>query len=295
MISITICSFKEPKTIGRCISSIINQNIGEEYELIVSAPDEETLAAAREYQNNNKRIKLFKDPGKGKSYAINLLLPKLKGDILIFTDGDVYLSKNSINLILKEFEDKTIGCVTGRPMPTETKNNQYGFWANFLFDAAHNMRKKLSENGKFLECSGYLEAFRNGVITNFPLDAGEDSLIPHMFWERGFKIGYAQNALTYVKNVDNWNDWVKQKTRTTKSHETLNRYVNLKKSPRTKTFLNEAKGIHYLFTYPKSLKEYYWMKKLILARLYMWAKVYYETRFVNKHYTDNWETVQSTK
>ncbi len=295
MISIIINSFNEQKTIERAIDAIISQNIKEDYELIISTPDSETLNIAKLYQDKNKRIKIFRDPGKGKSYAINLLLPKLKGDICIFTDGDVYLSENAINEVLKEFDDKTVGCVTGRPAPIETRDNQYGFWAHFLFDAAHNLRKKLSENSKFLECSGYLEAFRNGIIKEFPLDVGEDTIIPHIFWDKGYKIGYAQNALVFVKNVDNWNDWVKQKTRTTKSHEIIKRHVNHKQFPRMKTFLNEAKGLSYLFTYPKSLREYYWMSKLILARVYMWTKVFYETRFVNKHYHDNWERVESTK
>ena len=187
MISIVISSFKEPKTIGKCISSIINQKIKEEYELIVSAPDKETLNEVKKYQKKNKNIKINVDPGKGKSYAINLLLPNLKGDILIFTDGDVFLSNNAINEILKEFDDKKIGCATGRPTPIESRNTQYGFWANFLFNAAHDLRKRLRDQGKFFECSGYLEAFRNGVIKNFPLDTGEDSIIPHLFWEKDTK------------------------------------------------------------------------------------------------------------
>ena len=295
MISIVINSFKESGTIGKAIEAIINQEIKEDYELIISTPDEETIKIVKKYQKKNKQIKIFKDPGKGKSYAINLLLPKLKGDILIFTDGDVYLSENAINYVVKEFKDKNAGCVTGRPMPIETKNTQYGFWANFLFDAAHDLRKKLSENGEFLECSGYLEAYKNGVITEFPVDVGEDTIIPHMFWDKGYKIKYAQNALVFVKNVDNWNDWVKQKTRTTKSHEIIKRHINNKKFPRMKTFFNEAGGIYYLFTYPKSLKEYYWTVKLILARFYMWIKVFYETKILNKHYYDNWERVESTK
>ncbi|MEN9626410.1 MAG: hypothetical protein RL557_738 [archaeon] len=295
MISIVINSFNESATIGKSIESIIHQHIKYDYELIISTPDDETVKIVQAYQKKNKRIKIFRDPGKGKSYAINLLLPRLKGNILIFTDGDVYLSDNAINQVVEVFNDLQIGCVTGRPVPQENKNSQYGFWAHFLFDAAHKMRKQLSENGKFFECSGYLEAFRNGVITRFPLHAGEDTVIPHMFWERGYRIGYAEEALVFVKNVNNWSDWIKQKTRTTKSHETLKRYVDLRKSPRTKTFFNEAKGLRYFFSYPRSLQEYYWMHKLVLARLYLWMQVLYETRIVNKQYTDNWERVNSTK
>jgi cellulose synthase/poly-beta-1,6-N-acetylglucosamine synthase-like glycosyltransferase len=295
MISIVITSFKEPDSIGKAIESIINQNIKENYELIVSAPDMETLAVAGKYKKINSKIKLFKDPGKGKSYALNLIFKKLSGEIIILTDGDVYVSENAINEILKKFENQNIGCVSGRPVPQENKNSQYGYWANFLFDAAHGLRKKLYVNGKFLECSGYLWAFRNNVIKNIPLDVAEDSVMPYLFFEKGYKIGYAENAKVYVKNADNWNDWIKQKVRTSKAHETLKKYVNLNIAPRTKTFSNETKGIFYLFSYPKNLKEFYWTLKLIVARFYMWIKVFYDTKFKNRHYNDAWDRVESTK
>ena len=46
MISIIITSFKEHKTIGRAIDSILNQKINYEYEILVVAPDEETAHAS---------------------------------------------------------------------------------------------------------------------------------------------------------------------------------------------------------------------------------------------------------
>ncbi len=90
MISIIITSFKEPDTIKYTIESIINQQIKEDYELIITAPDDETLKVAKSYQTKNpeKTINLYRDPGKGKSYALNLLLKKTLGRIIIFTDGD---------------------------------------------------------------------------------------------------------------------------------------------------------------------------------------------------------------
>lgn len=295
MISIIITSFKEPDTIGKAIESMINQDIKEDYELIVSAPDDETLKIASKYKIKNNKIRLFRDPGKGKSYALNLLLKRVTGRIIIFTDGDVYTSENSINQIIDEFKDEKVGCVTGRPMPLEDKTTQYGFWANFLFNAAHDQRMNLKNNNEFLECSGYFWAFRNGFIDNIPLDVAEDTVVPYMFYEKGYKIGYAELAKVYVKNVDNWEDWIKQKMRTTKAHETLEKYVDITKAPRAKTFLKESKGITYFFTYPKSLKQFYWAFKLIYARLHMWLKVFYDTKLANKQYTDAWERVDSTK
>ena len=295
MISIIITSFKEPDTIGKCIESVISQRIDHDYELIVSAPDIETLMVAKGYRDLNSRIKLFKDPGKGKSYALNLIFKKLKGDVFILTDGDVYMSDGSINAIMEHFRDSNVGCVTGRPVPQEDRNDQYGYWANFLFDAAHDLRKSLHDAGNFLECSGYLWAFRNNVVSDLPLDVAEDTVMPYFFQEKGYKIRYEENAKVYVKNVDNWEDWLKQKIRTSKAHETLDKYVNLEVAEKTKSFSNESKGLKYLFTYPKSPKEFYWTLKLIVARLNMWIRVFYDTKIKNKQYADAWERVDSTK
>ncbi len=295
MISIIITAFKEPLTIEKAINSFTSQNISEDYELIVSAPDKETLNIAKVFSKKNKRIKLFQDPGKGKSYAINLLLKRIKGRIIILSDGDVYISENSVKEILDKFKDKKVGCVSGRPFTQESRDTKYGYWANFLFDSAHKLRRILYKNNQFLECSGYLWAFRNKIIKSFPLDVAEDSIVPFLFWEKDYKISYAEEALVYIKNVDNWTDWISQKIRTARAHETLDKYVDTKKIPRTKTFFNEAKGIIDLFLYPKTVKEFFWSIELVLARFYMWLLVFKEVYIKKNYHKDGWERVESTK
>jgi len=123
----------------------------------------------------------------------------------------------------------------------------------------------------------------------------EDTVIPYMFWEKGYKIGYAENAKVYVKNVNNWKDWITQKTRTSKAHETLYKYVDLHSTPRVKSFKRESKGVFGLMMYPKTILEAYWTIQLILARLYMWLKVFKDTRLKGNHYGDAWERIESTK
>ena len=224
MISIIITAFREPK-VGIAIESFLNQNIKEKYELIVSAPDKETQETVKKY----KKAKLFKDPGKGKGLALNLLFKKVKGDIIILTDGDVHVSENSVNELLKGFENPEVGCVAGRPFPEEDRKAKYGYWANLLFDSAHHLRKKLFSEGKFFQSSGYLCAIKGGIIKEIPLDAADDAIIPHFIFNEGYKIAYAEKALVFVKNVNNWKDWVSQKLRCARSHEPLGRYVDFEK------------------------------------------------------------------
>ncbi len=292
-ITLLITAFKEPN-IGKAIEAALNQKTKYPYEVLVSAPDKETLDIAKKY-SKDKRLKLMRDPGKGKSFALNLIFKEVETDLLILTDGDVYLSENTVEDITTMFQDQEIGCLSGRPVPFETKEIKYGYWANFLFEAAHMMRKKAYLEKGFLECSGYLFAFRMKKIQQIPLDTTEDSIIPYYFWEKGYTLGYEEKALVFVKNPENWQDWIKQKIRTSKGHETLSKYVNTEKVPRAKTFLNEAKGIKMLFYYPSTSKELFWTVELIAVRFYMWLKVFYDTKILNKQYGDAWERVASAR
>ena len=68
-------------------------------------------------------------------------------------------------------------------------------------------------------------------------------------------------------------------------------YVDTKANKKVKSLTTEAKGIFKVLREPKDIKELYWTGQLILARLYMWVKV----KMDKKGYSDNWETVDSTK
>ncbi|MBX4212626.1 glycosyltransferase family 2 protein [Candidatus Pacearchaeota archaeon] len=296
MIDIVITSFKEPRTIGRAIEGFLNQDIKNTYRITVAAPDEETLSVAKKYQKKNKNISIFKDPGKGKSYALNMLIPKLKGEIVVLSDGDVFIKDNSLKYLLEVFKDRQVGCATGRPVSIDDRNTLFGYWSHLLCDAgAHEARLKRAKKKEFLECSGYLWAFRNGVVKDFPLDVAEDTIVPYLFREKGYKIEYTPKAIVYVSFPKNLKDFINQKKRTSKGHETLSKYFDLRTLPRTKSFKNELKESYRAFTYPKTFKEMIYTLALFPIKLYIWTLVFYHTKIKKQHYTDAWERVESTK
>jgi len=295
MISIVITSFNEPENVKKAIHAILNNNIKEKYELLVVAPDEATEKVVKEFKKKNKQIVYFKDPGKGKSFALNLVFKILKGNIWIFTDGDVYVGDNSINEIIRLFENEEVGCVSGRPVSINPKDNMLGFWSHLLFDAgAHNIRHELNNKNSFLECSGYLFAFRNDITKNIPLNVAEDSMIPYLATKKGYKVRYAENAFVYVKNPANIRDFVNQKVRTAKSHEALGDYAPF--FPKVKSLKNEIKkGTLAALAYPKNIRETFWTGILFAVRLYTWFLVKWEERVLNRRYSDAWERIESTK
>lgn len=289
MINVIITSYKELESTIKAIDSFLNQKINQKIKITVIDPFTEVEEALK--KKYGKKVDFFLDPGEGKSYALNIFLERIyspnKEDIIILTDGDVYVSENSVSEILKAFEDKTIGCINGRPVTLDSKKNMFGYWSHLVFEGAHRVRRRLSNQEKFFECSGYLFAIRNGVLQGFPVEVSEDGIIPYLFWKKGYKIKYSPKAEVYVSNNYNWERWKKQKIRNIKGHENYNKVAP--DMPRTKSFLKEVKeGTLFALFFPKNLREIIWTLKLFVARLFIYLKAFYDINIKKKKYQDGW-------
>ncbi len=294
MLDIIITSFNEPKATLRALSTFLKQKPKTDFRITVVDPFPEVEEFLRA-NIKDKRFNFFLDPGEGKSYALNLLFQEYfssdKDDIFIFTDGDVYVSDNALSEIEKAFENKEIGCITAKPVPIDNRNAKYGYWAHFAFAGIDRARKKLSDKKKFFECSGYLFAIRKGVLSEFPPDASEDSIIPYLFWKKGYKIKYLPNVEVFVKNPGNFKDYLNQKIRNIKGHENLNKIA--RDMPRTKSFWNEIKhGWYFFFIYPRNIKEIWWTIQLYFVRLYIYFKAFKELK-KKRVYSDGWREVET--
>lgn len=290
MISIILTAYREEKTIGRALLSIINQNIKENYELILSAPDDETLLEAKKYQKYFKKFKLIKDRGIGKPSALNMVLSQAEGDIFILTDGDVFCE--NIKELLKHFKDPNVGAVCGHPISVNSRNNVLGYWSNLLFDLANRLRIRRYKDRKFIFCSGYLFALRNGIIGKIPNDVLDDAYISQEVWKKGYKINYEPTALVFVKNPENIRDWIKQKKRNMYGELQLKKYrINSMRS-----FEDEVSyGLRYALSYPKKPKEFLWTFLLFGARFYAWLNAFIDIKIKKEQMRKIWVRVESTK
>lgn len=293
MISIIITSFKEPKTIGKAIESFLNQKIKEKYEIIVSAPDEETLRVAKKYARKNKKIKLLKDSGKGKPSALNSIFKKAKGDILVLSDGDVFAGKNSMKYLLSHFQNKQVGAVTGKPVPANSKENLFGYWAFLATEAVHNSRLKDAKQGQDILCSGYLYAIRSKIVSHVPENIlADDAYISLEISKKGYKTLYEPKAEVHVAYPDNLPDWIRQKKRTAAKFYQLNQYFKISKVISFKEEL--ASG----FTVLKniiSFRHVFYFILLGIMRAYIWFRVFFDFRLWKREFKKTWQRVESTK
>lgn len=311
MVSIIITTYKEKQTLPKAIQAILNQiQIDIEYEIVIVGPDEETENIVKNFQKSYPQIKYLKDKGVGKPAALNLAFKYVKGEILVLTDGDVWIGENGLKYLLRPFFEEEInvnnvrqnlqqlksnknriGAVSGHPISLNPRNNLFGYWSHFLTEAAHRMRL----TNQSWPCSGYFYAIRSGIVKEIPEEAlSEDAVITEIIRDKGYQIAYAPEAKVYVKYPDNLRDWMKQKIRSVGGNIQKLRVTSYKLQARG--FRQEiSDGIKLFFVYPKNFKEFWWTILLYLARLYLWLLIFWEIKIKRKKNAEIWQRVESTK
>lgn len=289
MITIIITAYKEPKTIGKAVEQILKNNI-KDFEILVTAPDKETLDAAK--ISGNKKIRLIKDNGKGKPAALNIAVAKAKGSILILTDGDVFVSEKSLKPLLDYFKNEKIGAVSGNPISLNEKNNRMGYWAYLLTKVAGDWRTNLINNHQRILCSGYLFAIKKSLFPELPENLlSEDGYISNNVYNKGYTIAYSKESEVYIKYPTTFNDWIIQKKRSAGGYNQIKKLT----TNEIRSFKKESLGAFYFLKYVSSIREFLWLIELFFARIYLWFVIYRDINIKKKTGQEIWKRVESTK
>jgi poly-beta-1,6-N-acetyl-D-glucosamine synthase len=114
-ISIVIPAYNEEKNIGAKLKDFLNSSYPPEKMEIFVISDASTDRTDEIVEGfADKGIKLFKlQERSGKIAAYRKILPILKGEIVIFSDATSLISYNSIQNLINNFNDKTVGCAGG--------------------------------------------------------------------------------------------------------------------------------------------------------------------------------------
>jgi len=291
MISIIITAYKESQTIGRAIEQVLKNNL-KNYEIIVVAPDKETIDKTKEYAKKNKKIRVVIDEQKGKPAALNLAVSKSNGEILILSDGDVYVDDTALVSLIEQFKDERIGAVSGNPISLNPKNRMFSFWAYLLTNVANENRIKAAKVNRRFFCSGYLFAIRKKLFPNLPEELlSEDGYISNAVYEKGSLIAYSEKSRVYIKYPTNFKDWIIQKKRSVGGYNQIRKMKNVE----IRSFKQESFGAVSLLKYANGIKELFWLSVLFLARIYLWIKIYLDINIKKKSSREIWKRVESTK
>lgn len=105
-VSVIVPIYNVEKYLDRCLRSIQEQSF-EDYEVLMindGSPDN-SAAIAQDYENKDKRFKLFTKPNGGLSDARNYGIERATGDFIAFIDSDDYIHKDYLYTMYHECVD----------------------------------------------------------------------------------------------------------------------------------------------------------------------------------------------
>jgi len=278
MKSIGIPAYNEEKSIKNTISSLLPQlNPQDELIVVASGCTDKTVDIVNNF--NDPRVKIIiQEKREGKVSAVNKILEKAKGDIIVLADADVSIPKDAISKLLYNFNDPKVGATCARVANFQRKT-LFDKIQGFGWIALDHQKRKEDKKGTFYALNGYLVAIRNNIVSeldeSFLLD---DALMGWEIKKKGYKVIYESDTCAYVKAAQSLSDYIAQKSRNrvgwwqmTKKGMKINERRNLKQ-------------LKYLFT-----NLYSW--PYISLDFLIWLKAFIDFR-KKKSY---WKEIKSSK
>ncbi|MGE4274832.1 MAG: glycosyltransferase family 2 protein [Candidatus Methanomethylophilaceae archaeon] len=209
--TVGVCAYNEEKNIEGCIRSVLEQDLqsAQLKELIVvsSGSTDGTEGIVGRLQTEEPRIRLItQDRRKGKNSAINDLLDASSSEIVVLVNADNRLAPQSLENLLRPFQDRQVGVAGGRPVPTNELRSNIGFAVHMLWDMHHRLALIHPKIGELM-------AFRNNG-TRLPLNMQSDEDIIRMkLEEEGYTSIYVPEAVVYNRGPETLRDFLKQRKR----------------------------------------------------------------------------------
>jgi cellulose synthase/poly-beta-1,6-N-acetylglucosamine synthase-like glycosyltransferase len=276
---------------------------GGKLELLLVIPDRATFAAALSalqklrFQN----YKHIQDSGKGKPQALNLAISAARGETVIFSDGDVYLARNSVQELIRQLDQNPeLGAVTGRQLSIDSRRNMFGYFSHLFADALDHVRKPMqgtNPSNVFFPLSGYVMAVRRGLL-NFELPQDvlvDDGYISCMVYNQGFRIGYNPKAAACVSYPKNSEDYFKQKIRSTGGYLQLKKYGVVRDETKSRGIKQDLNLFLFPLRYARGPKELIWSVLLYGLRFNLWLRIFLLRIFRPGVLFSSWKRVESTK
>jgi biofilm PGA synthesis N-glycosyltransferase PgaC len=226
-ITLLIAAYNEEQSIAGTLASVFEQRYTGMIEVIVidDGSVDGTAAAALEAsehsaQYDNCRFKLLSMPGNsGKSNALNRGLKSATHDIIITIDADTYLYPESLTRLIVNFVDGpgNTAAIAGTVLVRNSRDSflaKLQEWDYFLGIAVVKRIQSLYQGT--LVAQGAFSAYKKHAIVEaggWPDRVGEDIVLTWAFLERGYRVGYAENAFAFTNVPETYRQFFRQRRR----------------------------------------------------------------------------------
>ena len=221
-LTILIPCFNEESSVAETIDSICKQTYSGEIEIIVidDGSTDKTSAIVSELEKTIPNLRLITSPkNQGKSAALNIGLQRAMHELIITIDADSYIYKDAIQRIVERYSSDPEGtcAVAGTTLVRNSRVNwltQSQEWD--YFHGIATVKRIQSLNQGTLVAQGSFSIYSKSKLLEvggWPSTVGEDIVLTWALLEKGYRIGYCEDAIVFTIVPDTLGKFIKQRQR----------------------------------------------------------------------------------
>lgn len=214
-VSLVIAAYNEEDFIVEKLSNTEALNYPQELLEVIFVTDGSSDKTMDIIANHGK-FKLFhENERKGKIAAVNRVLPFVENPVVIFCDANTLLNTESIQNIVRHFNNPKVGCVAGEKKIMQKSKDTASAAGEGLYWKYESFLKKLdSEFHTVVGAAGELFAVRRELISHVdPNIIIEDFVISLQIAGKGYQVVYEPEAYAIETSSENIKEELKRKIR----------------------------------------------------------------------------------
>ena len=214
-VTLFIPAYNERDYVGQKMENTMNLNYPKSKLKIIWVTDGSNDGTNKLLEKYNN-IELFhKDERKGKINAMNRVMPFVESPIVIFSDANTNLGKDSIMHIVKCFADEKVGCVSGeKRIVNKCYDAAAGAGEGLYWKYESTLKKWDAELHSAVGAAGELFAIRTALFNEVEPDTIlDDFIISLRVAQKGYVIQYNPEAYAIETASENVKEELKRKIR----------------------------------------------------------------------------------
>ena len=218
-VSVGICATTELENAIRLTDFILDLKVSQIkiLEVIVATPNHRLATSLR--GRDPRLVVELETRREGKASALNKILSRASGDILVLASADIKLTKNTISRLVQGLmENRDWGAVDSRVELVNGDRLLMDRVSTLLWDVHNATLDELDGNGRLGHVAGDLLAVRRDLIDPIPDVINDDAYLALKVQEKGFRVKRVRDALVWIAGPRTPTDYIFQRSRVLSGH-----------------------------------------------------------------------------
>ena len=214
-VTLIITAHNEGKIIRQKIENSLSLDYPKEKLEIIVASDgstDDTDEIVAEYENWGVKLEPLVER-RGKTAAQNGAVSKSSGEVIVFSDANAMYARDAIKKLVRNFDDKRVGCVCGELKYTNSSESVAGKGENLYWKYEKFLKRKENQISSLLGVTGSIYAVRRALYVPLEEYIISDFVGPLKIVRNRHKAVYEPEAISFEKASADMKTEFERKTR----------------------------------------------------------------------------------